>query len=53
MDYISFYVDKKGVRYGVDLATGKKTRLSEDAAEQDEQAADDAAPVETITQDEG
>jgi hypothetical protein len=53
MDFIKFYVDKKGVRYGVDIGTGKKTRLSQDAAEQDEQAAEIAAPVETTDENEG
>lgn len=52
MEYISFYVDKRGVRYGVDIGTGKKTRLDA-VAEQDEQAAEIAAPVEPTTEDEG
>jgi hypothetical protein len=44
MDYISFYVDEKGQRFGVDLATGKKTRIKDDAAEQ---TAEVPTPAET------
>jgi len=52
MEYISFYVDKSGVRFGVDLATGKKTRL-ETTATDDEQATANADPVTVKTDDEG
>lgn len=29
MNYISFYIDEKGQRFGVDLGTGERTLLDE------------------------
>ena len=49
MDFISFYVDEKGQRFGVDLGTGKKTRLKDDAAEQ---TAEVPTPAETTDSEE-
>ena len=49
MDFISFYVDEKGQRFGVDLGTGKKTRLKDDAAEQ---TAEVPTPAETTYSEE-
>lgn len=47
MDFISFYVDEKGQRFGVDIGTGKKTRL--DTAEQ---PAEVPTPAETTDSEE-
>lgn len=49
MDFISFYVDEKGQRFGVDIGTGKKTRLKDEAAEQ---PAEVTTPAETTDSEE-
>lgn len=57
MDFISFYIDEKGQRFGVDLGTGERTLLDEspvkkarkDAADKPAEVSD---PVATTVSEE-